>query len=883
MSKQPPIWIIRFFRWFCRQDLADAVEGDLIELYMRKAEAKGRFRANVFFFFHVLTFFQPFAFRRNHEQYKSLNFLHMFFSYFKTGLRFTRKNKGYAAINIFGLAVGISAFLLMALFVSDELSYDRFHKRGENILRLSYQLETPNATRYGAKLPFPVKEVLLSEYPEVQSVARFYYWSGDTPLLEYDEHKHTENEIYFAETSTLALFDFEFVSGDPSKALEDPRSIIVTESMAKKYFGNDDPLGKVMRYKNEDNLVVTGVMKDVPENSHITFDFLLPIELQRQRWLGWGRYTYDLEKDWNWAAAWVYAEMVPGTDIAAFEQKLQSIAKEHLNTEEQGGFSIQTQPLFDIHLKSDKSAEARANGNMNQVYSFGGIGLLILLIACVNFINLNSAQLNTRLKEIGLRKVVGARKGQLIGQFLTESMLLVVSSAGIGLLMANLSLPMFNRFTNKNLVLGLEQSNLFLALLSLVMLIGLLSGLRPSLLAVRTNALQGLANKFKLTKARHHFTKTMVVGQFLICNLLILGILVVNNQLNFLQNKDLGFDKEEVMILRHGRNMTEKQYDLFRNKLERLPAVVNVNRGYVAGTSGYTNTFKVVGSETEDSYSLGIKWVGEGFTDAFGVELLVGRNFDEELTASRGSQILINEAAAKALGWTLEESLGKKLSFLPGGNDTPIEIQVIGVLADANFESLYDPVMPSVFRRPQNSVGSVVSLKLAAQTNVTATIDDLEAAWDEVMPQWPFEFSFLDQLLDEHYKKEERLAAAIQYFAILAIFIACLGLFGLSSFAVQQRTKEIGIRKVSGASIFSILMLISKRFIWLIGIAFVISVPLGFYLFRGWLQGFAYQISLSPELFLLAGVLSLVVALVAIGQQSLKAATTDPVKTLRHE
>ena len=883
MNKPPAAWIIRFLRWFCRQDLADAVEGDLLELYGPRARAKGRFRANVFAFFYVLSFFQPFAFKRQHEQYKQLNFFHMFSNYLKTGIRFTRKHKRYAAINVFGLAMGISAFLLMALFVSDELSYDRFHSKGENILRLTYKLETPNATRQGAKLPFPMKQVLLDEYPEVKSVARIYFWSGDTPLLEYGEQKHTEEGMYFAETDVLALFDFEMLKGNPATALQDPRSIVLTERMATKYFGSEEPLGKVMRYKNEDNLVVTGVLKDVPENSHITFDFLLPIELQRQRWMGWGKYTYDLEKDWNWAAAWIYAEMVPDTDEEAFEQKLQAIAREHLNTEAQDGFSIQTQPLFDIHLKSDKSAEARANGNMTQIYSFGAIGLLILLIACINFVNLSAAQLNKRMKEVGLRKVVGARRGQLIAQFLTESMVLVSLSAALGLLVAYLTLPLFNRFTNKSLALGIAQLPLFIGMLLLVLTLGGLSALRPSLVAVRTKALQGLANQFKLTRSRHHFTRGMVIGQFLVCNLLILGILVVNNQLDYLKNKDLGFDKEQVMILRHGRNLSKDQFELFENKLAGIPAIQNINRGYIAGTSSFTNTFKIVGSETEDTYSLGIKWVGADFINSFGLELLAGRNFDENLATDIQSGILINAAAAKALGWTLEESLGKKLSFQPGGSNTPEEIRVIGVLADANFESLYDPVLPSVFRRPTNSVGSEISLRLAANTDLTATIGELEAVWDEVIPAWPFEFSFLDQVLDEQYTKEERLAVAIQYFAALAILIACLGLFGLTAFAVQQRTKEIGIRKVSGASALSILLLISQRFVWLIGLAFLVSVPLGFYLFQGWLQGFAYQISLSPTLFALAGALSLLVALVAMGQQSLKAAHADPVKTLRHE
>lgn len=882
MNKTPPKWARKFFRWFCRHDLADAVEGDLLELYQRKAESLGRLYANWFYVTYVISFFQPFAFKRQHEQYSQLNPLHMFSNHLKVGFRFIKKHKGYSAINVFGLAMGISAFLLMALFVSDELSYDGFHEKSDDILRLTYRLETPNTTREGAKLPFPVKQVLLDDYPEVKNVARIYYWGGDTPLLEYGDHKYTEELVYFSESSLFEVFDFELLRGNPETALADPRSIVITESMVPRYFGSEDPMGKIMRYKNEDDLVVTGVMKDIPDNSHVKFDFLLPIELQRQRWLGWGEYTYDLEKDWNWAAAWVYAEVLPETDREAFEQKLQSIAGEHLNTEEQDGFSLEVQPLLDIHLRSDKSDEARANGNLTQLYSFAAIGLLILLIACTNFVNLTSAQMNKRIKEVGLRKVVGARRAQLIGQFVTESLLLVVFASALALIVAFVTLPYFNEFTNKSMSMGIENLPLFLGLIGLVLIIGLLSGLRPSLAAVRVKAIQGLANQFKMIRSGQRFTRTLVVGQFLICNLLLLGILVVNNQLSFLQNKNLGFDKEQVLVLRHARNLSKSQYETFENQVSAMPAVKNINRGYIAGTSAYTNTFKIVGSETEATYSLGIKWVGEGFVESFGLELLTGREFDENLGADIGSDVLINAAAAEALGWSPEESIRKKISFLPGAAKQPEEIRIIGVLADANFESLYDPVLPSVFRRPRSSVGSPVSIKLAT-TDLRNTMAEIENIWESVIPSWPFESSFLDQTLEEQYLKEERLASAIRYFTLLAVFIACLGLFGLASFAIQQRTKEIGIRKVMGASVRTILMLVSCKFLWLTGLAFLLSVPIGYYLYNLWLDDFAYRITISPVLFLLSGLLSFAIALLAVGGHSVRAATVNPVKTLRYE
>lgn len=873
---------MRFFRWFCRQDLADAVEGDLLELYERKVLSGGRLKANWYFIVYTLSFFQPFAFKRQREQYAQLNGFHMFYNNLKIGLRIIKKYKAYAFINILGLAAGLSAFLLMALFIMDELSYDRFHSKSDRIVRVSYELQTPNATRQGAKIPFPIKQVLADNYPEVEEVARFYYWDGDTPLLAYGEQKYTEPGMYFGESSIFSVFDFEMLRGNPETALSDPRSIVLTESMATKYFGSEDPVGKTMRYKNEDDLVVTAILKDIPENSHITFDFLLPIELQRQRWMGWGQYTYDLEKDWNWAAAWVYTLLTPGTELNSFEDKLQAIAAEHLNTEDQSGFSLEVQPLADIHLKSDKSAEARANGNITQVLSFAAIAVLILFIACVNFINLTSVQTNQRFKEVGLRKVMGARRKQLVAQFLTEALMTVSLSSLIALGIAFGTLPYFNRFTNKAITFDGQNMLLCLGLIAFVLLITIMSALRPAVLVLRLKAVQGLANRFGAFRSKQRFSKSMVIGQFMVSNLLVIGILIVNSQLSYLQNKDLGFDKENMVLLKLAKNLSKSQYELFENTLANNPDVRNMNRGYVAGTRAYTNTFKVVGSGSDENYSLGIKWLGMGFLDMFGLEIIAGRDFDESVQTDIKSGILINESAAKALGWEVEESVGKTLSFLPGGASQPDEIRVIGVIADAHFESLYDPVLPSVFRRTESSVGGAVTLSISAN-NRAATLASIEKVWNEVIPQWPFEYEFLDNIIEAQYVKEERLASAVQYFTLLAIFIACLGLFGLASFSVQERTKEMGVRKVLGASIMSIFGMVSKRFVWLVVISFLLSTPLGYFLFDQWLQDFAYRIDIGAGFFLIAGLSSILIAALAVGGQSLRAATVNPVKTLRHE
>ncbi len=807
----------------------------------------------------------------------------MFFHYLKIGFRFLRKYSAFGFINILGLAMGLSAFLLMSLFVIDELSYDKFHTKGENIVRIGYRLETPNATRFGAKVPFPVKHELMEDYPEVKKVGRFYFWGGDTPLLQYGEQKFTEPGIYFSESSAFEVFDFEWVMGDPNTALDDPRSIVLTERIATKYFGNENPMGKIMRYKNEDDLIVRGVLKDIPDNSHIMFDILVPIELQRQRWMGWGQFTYDLEKDWNWAASWVYAELLPNTDKTEFTQKIQAIAEEHFNTENQDGFSIVTTPLYDIHLKSDMNAEARPNGNMTQVYSFAGIALLILAIACINFINLNTAQMNKRIKEVGMRKVMGARKKQLIHQFLAESLAIVGIATILGGVLVALTLPYFNQFTGKAIQIGSNNVTFLMWMVLLVIAIAILASLRPIAYIVGINAQSGLSSRISSTRPKRRFNRALVVVQFMVSNLLIVGILVIQNQLEFIKNKDLGFAKDNVITLRHGRNMTNEQFDIFSNDMKALPSIQALNRGYIAGTSSFTNTFKKVGDESESSYSLGIKWVGSDFLSMFDLKVVAGRDFDETSQTDMANGILINESAAKALGWDKESSVNQELSFLPGGATNPETIRVIGVIADANFRSLYDPVLPSVFRRTSDSQGSEISIRLTNSGDISNTLQAMEESWEKVIPDWPFEYSFLDETIQSQYVKEERLSESILYFAVLAIFIACLGLYGLASFSVQERTKEIGIRKVVGASVRAIVLLVSKRFFVLIGISLVASIPIGYYLFDQWLQNFAYRIPIGIGIFLMAALTSIVVAIVAIGTQSSKAATINPVKTLRYE
>ena len=884
MSKLPPKWAMRFFRWFCRKDLADAVEGDLLELYQRKAAQYGRWRANLFFTWHALSFFQPFAFKRQHEQYAQLNPVHMFFNALKIGYRFLSKHKTYTTINVLGLAMGISAFVLMGLFVVDELSYDKFHSDGERIVRIGYHMETPSASRKVARLPFPMKAELLNKYPEVEQVARFYHSSFDLAVLAYGDRKYTEADIYFGEPDIFEVFDFDLKRGNPATALSDPRSIVLSQEMANKYFGDEDPIGKVMRYKNEDDLVVTGILEDIPENSHIRFDFLCPIDLQRQRWMGWGQFTYDLELDWNWAGAWVYATLSPGTPLEAFTEKIQAIADEHFNQDNKALFTLVVQPLWDIHLKSDMSNEASTGGNITQVYVFASVAVLILLIACINFINLSTAQATRRTREIGLRKVMGAQRKQLLLQFMAESVMVVLTAVLIAMVLVGLTLPVFNDFTNKSLdFTHLGDVTLIPILVLVILLIAVISGGYPAMQITHINPVQGLKSGFSSVGSRRRFNKGLVVGQLVVSNLLIIGVLVVKDQLSFIKNKDLGFDKEHVLVIEHGKNISKEQYELFHNGLSANPIVKGVSQGYVAGTRAFTNTFEQVGDDKEQSFVLGIKAISSDFKDVYGLEMARGRNFDKGILSDTDQKnVLINQTAAEALGWELGESIGKQLTYLAGGNTQKDTVTVVGVMKDANFESLYNPVMPSVFRFIDNGD---ISIKLEG-TNLLAlneSIKSIGATWDEVVPNLPFEYKFLEQEIDKQYVKEERLGKAIQYFGLLAVFIACLGLFGLIAFSTQQRTREIGVRKVLGASARSILTLLTRNFLIMVGISLLISVPVGYYLADLWLRDFTFSVGISPLIFVLAGLLSVLIALLSIGGQSMRAANMNPVKTLRHE
>ncbi|MBO3700743.1 ABC transporter permease [Roseivirga sp. E12] len=810
----------------------------------------------------------------------------MLSSYFKIAYRNLIRSRSYAVINILGLAIGLAAFILMFAYVKHELSYDQFHSKSERLFRVNWQYEARGASTEVAMSAFPLKYMFLEDYPEVEQVVRFYKNNQDATTLKYEENHFTEENVLFADPEVFKVFDFPLAQGDPSTALAKMNSIVLTKRVAKKYFGEENPMGKIIQFKNDDLLKVTGVLEDVPANSHLTFDILVPTELQRQRWIrGDGNGGYDFEEDWKWSGTWQYVLLKNKDAYTTFNQKLYENGKDYFGRLPNAvvEYHYSAMPITDIHLQSSMSGELKVNGNLRQVNGFGVIAVLILIIACINFVNLSTARSAKRAKEVGLRKVMGALRYHLISQFIAESVLIAVIAMLLGAFLVEGMLPVFNRFMDQSLSIPYAQPAVILSMFVGAIIIGLIAGIYPALSLSRFQPVKTLkGNTTTGTRGNSRTRQVLVASQFIISNLLIVGILIVQGQLDYIKDKDLGFEKEQVIVLKHG-NKLDEDFGLFTERIKASPFVRSANQGYVAGTRDWTQSFRVEGEALEEAKSIGIKHVGFDFLEMFDMKLVEGRFFKKEMYKDRREAILLNETAVKTFGWTNQEAINKTFSYVGGSdNRTQFECKVIGIFADAHLESLYRPIRPSVFKFAQ---WGDVSIRLEASNidDLRAGISDIESIWNELSPQWPFEFDFLDDTIAKQYQQEERLGQTIQYFTILAIFIACLGLFGLASFTVQERTKEIGVRKVLGASISSILLLVSSRFFKLVAISFMISVPLAFYFGNTWLSEFEYRIEIGPMVFVLGALLSIGIAAIAVGGQSLRAASLNPVKTLRHE
>jgi putative ABC transport system permease protein len=788
------------------------------------------------------------------------------------------RNKFYSLINIFGLATGIACFILITLFIQDELSYDRFHSKADRIYRVTEKIDVQEGQgENSSSNPFPVAKAIRTDFPQlVEEAVRFFNFQAPTLTLQYKDKKINEKRLFFADSSVFKVFDFPLEKGNSLSALTRPNSIVISRAMATRYFGEEEPVGKTLRFEGVIDLNVSGVMKDIPEQSHIHFDALISFPTVAKL-MG---PNYD--RSWVWNPCWTYVLLREGVSKADLEKQFPGFVQKYYPDFIKPQIRHSLQPLKDIHLTSRLDYEIEPNGDKSDIYVFSIIGVVILIIACINFMNLTTARSAKRAREVGMRKVLGAYKSQLIWQFLGESVLLSFVAVIVALVLIELLLPLFNSLSGKQLALNLlSNPALLVSLVSVWLGVGLLSGIYPAFFLSSFDPLKVLKGSVTAGNRSKVFRKSLVVVQFAISLALIVSTMIIYLQLRFLRNAGLGFDKEQVVIM-PARPPVVPRYESIKNELLLNSSIQEVTvMNEIIGRHHNTHEYNYEGMQPGKWIYFPSLLVNESFVKTFKIKLLAGRDFSKDIKTDDSLGVLINEAMVKHLNWgTPEQALGKQF-YTPRGRE-----RVIGVVQNFNFVSLLEPIGPFVLdlphRQDRNFWSKYIAVRIAPG-DYASTLAYMEKVWSRFAPAYPFEYTFLDQDLNMQYRAQDNLGKLVGYFSILAVFIACLGLFALASFTAEQRTKEIGIRKVLGASERTIVTLLSREFLKLVLIANLVAWPVTYLVMSNWLKDFAYRIDISFGVFVMAALITLVIALCTVIFQALKAALSNPVNAIKYE
>jgi putative ABC transport system permease protein len=812
-------------------------------------------------------------------------------NYLRIAIRSLIKQKVYTIINVLGLSTGIASCILIVMFVTNEFSYDSFHTNADNIYKVALERKYPNHSTNYAIIPHSYADVMQHDFPEVTSVVKMGGPINQVVVNYKDEHDEVkqfeEDFIMAADSNFFTFFSIRVLKGDLKKVLLQQNDVVLTEETAKRYFGNSDPVGKTIRMFNQD-FHVSGVCENIPDNSHFKFDFLSKWD---DNFFGGGN-----QSNFTTFSAHVYIQLKPGADAKALQAKFPKMVDTYAAAQierdlgkswedykkEGNGYTYFLQPLKSIHLDPRNiEAKMQPGGNLNYVYFLISVAALILVIACINFMNLATARSAERAREVGVRKTMGSLKSQLVFQFLTESIVLSLFATALALTITWFVLPSFNNLVDKNLVLDFT-GILPVGLLGIALLVGFLAGSYPAFALSSFNPVVVMKGNFTSNTKGTWLRNGLVVFQFFISIVLIVGTMVVAEQMQYMQNKSLGYDKEQMVIV-------ERVFALENNArtfTEEVKRIANVEKAASAfsllGRQGdfFGAQFTPEGSsEILTTKTMGID---DTFAETVGFEFTEGHGFSESTNDSLS--IILNETAVKTLD--IADPIGKKLSQVqrtPQGNVT-VQYTIIGIIKDFNFQSLRDPVTPLTIQSNESFGGGAAYIYARAKgKNATTVISDIEAAWKKIAPDQPFKYQFLDQNLTAQYESEKRAGKVFAIFSGLAIIIACVGLFGLAAYTANLRTKEIGIRKVLGASVGGIVVLLSRDFTKLIVIAFILATPFAWYMMDTWLQNFAYRIQLGVGIFLLAGVIALLIAWITVSYQSIKAAIVNPVKSLKNE
>lgn len=793
----------------------------------------------------------------------------------KISIRTILKDRTYSLLNVTGLTIGITCSMFLLMYILHELSYDRYHENAKNIYRVVSNIkETDNAFTW-AVAQIPLADELRDNYPEVQNAVRFF-GTGRT-IYKNGEKQFYEEEFYLTDSTVFDMFTYKFIHGEPATALDNPFTLVLTETTAKKYFSDiSEAVGQSIQNEAGEEFKITGIIEDVPLNSHFIFDGLISRSTRRDFVGSWGNF-----------GVFTYIQLPEGYDLSKMYTSFDKIIKERVNPIfEQFGIKIvyELQPILDIHLYSKIQDEAEEGGDITYIYIFASVAAFMLLIACINYMNLATARSVNRAKEVGVRKVMGSQRRQLIAQFIAESVVIALIAMVISLVLIYVLLPTFNSLANKSLPFSyIFQGPIILSLLAIVIFVGIVGGSYPAFYLSGFNPINVLKGKLTTKGGSAVFRKFLVAFQFMISIFMLISTLIVFDQLQFMRNKDLGFEKERVVRIGMNERALREKSQVLINQLKQMPEISSVGTASSSPGLGIGKLLLKVEDNEGKLVDRGVDLYAADydFVSTLGMKVVTGRDFSREFPSDTTFGALVNESMVKRMSW--ENPIGKKFVFSDGNPDTPDnERTVVGVVKDYHQNSLYDPIEPlMILMAPRNGFVFVRT----EEGDVRKSLAAIESAWKEIFPTYTFEYDFLDADFNSQYQADEKRSQIFTAFSGLTIVIACLGLLGLAAFTTEQRTKEIGVRKVIGASVQNLVVLISREFFLLVGIGMIVAFPLAWFFTNDWLQNFAYRIELKGEwpTFILSALLAFIITLMTVGFHVVRAASANPVKSLRDE
>lgn len=786
----------------------------------------------------------------------------MFKNYLKVALRNIKRHKGYSFINIAGLSIGMACCVVLFLYIQNELSYDGFHEKADQIYRVISQSEKDGQVDRFAKTPAPLAPALLKDFPEFEKAIRV---GKNVFEIIYLNKRFYEN-VFFADPEIFDVFTFPLIKGNPKTVLSEPHSLVISEKIGRKYFGDKDPVGKILNFNNSSDYKITGVFKNIPQNSHLRFDFLASFSEYASRHFG----------EWGISNYYTYVLLPKNYPLDAFRNKMPDFVEKYRGKETRYVYKFKyiLQPITRIHLHSNLRLEISPNSDINNIYIFSLVALFILLIACFNYMNLSTARYTIRSKEVGMRKVIGATRTQLIRQFIGETFVISFISLILTVALVEIFLPLFNTLSGKELKADyFDNPILYIFLVGIMIFMSFISGSYPAFFISAFQPVKVLKGMLKEGARTPLLRRSLVVSQFTISIIFIITTAIIFDQLNYMKNKKLGYEKDHLVMMPINEKEILEKHETVKDEFLKNPDVLSVcAASFFPGRKLWYQSYWYEGAD-DRSYPM-IHWIAvdHDFLDTFQIELVEGRNFSREFPGDAKNAYILNEEAVKEIGWKMP--LGKQFRIIDKG-------PVVGVVKNFHFFSLHQKIEPLALLIYPSGF-EYFSVRIRPE-GVPETLKFLKNIWNEFSINQSFEYSFLDEDYDNLYKMEARLTKIFAYVVVLSIFIACLGLFGLASFIIERRTKEIGIRKILGASVPNLFLVLSKEFAKCVLVANIIAWPVSYYAMHMWLQGFAYRINMGIWTFILAAFLSIMIALITVSFKAFKAVTANPVEALRYE